>query len=87
MGMQRPPGPTFQKQKVVSRTLPIFYSLIKPLKDMMDVNGDGKIDYKDVIAAAKAFGKKAIPSKSMFDANNDGDIDHKDALLWVGNII
>jgi Dockerin type I domain len=54
---------------------------ITPSKEALDVNGDGKVDYKDAIAAAKNIGNKAIPSKSTFDANGDGVIDHKDAIV------
>jgi Dockerin type I domain len=52
-------------------------------KETLDVNGDGKVDYKDVVEAAKKIGSKAIPSKSAFDANNDGVVDYKDALVGV----
>ena len=41
-----------------------------------DVNGDGKVDYKDLIAAAT----KAL------DLNGDGEVDLKDAL-WGASIV
>lgn len=41
-----------------------------------DVNGDGKVDYKDILAAAK---------KAM-DLNGDGQVNLKDALWGVGVI-
>ncbi len=46
----------------------------------LDVNGDGKVNYKDVVSAARKVSGKLTPSKSMFDANGDGVIDHKDLL-------
>jgi hypothetical protein len=62
---------------VVKKTL----SALTPSRATLDVNGDGKVDYKDFVEAARRVGSKAIPSKSAFDANNDGVIDHKDALV------
>ena len=56
-------------------------SSITPSKDALDVNGDGTIDYKDFVDAAKKIGSKVVPPKSAFDANNDGVIDHKDAIV------
>jgi len=52
-----------------------------PSKKTFDVNGDGKVDYRDVVDAAKRLGSKAIPSKSTFDANGDGKVDYKDAVV------
>lgn len=52
-----------------------------PSKKIFDVNGDGKVDYRDVVDAAKRLGSKAIPSKSTFDANGDGKVDYKDAVV------
>lgn len=54
---------------------------LTPSKDAFDVNGDGKVDYKDFIDGARKLGSKAIPSKSTFDANGDGKIDYKDAVV------
>jgi hypothetical protein len=54
---------------------------LMPSKDAFDVNGDGKVDYKDFVDAAKKIGNSAIPSKSTFDANGDGTVDYKDALV------
>ncbi|WP_170624661.1 MULTISPECIES: dockerin type I domain-containing protein [unclassified Ruegeria] len=62
---------------VIKKTL----NALTPSKQSMDVNGDGKVDYKDFVHAAKKIGSKAIPPKSAFDANNDGVIDHRDALI------
>lgn len=47
----------------------------------LDLNGDGKVDFKDFADAAKKIGKKVIPSKTFFDANGDGKIDYKDAVV------
>lgn len=54
---------------------------LTPSRDAFDVNGDGKVDYKDFIDGARKLGSKAIPSKATFDANGDGKIDYKDAVL------
>lgn len=54
---------------------------LTPSKDAFDVNGDGKIDYRDFFDGARKLGSKAIPSKATFDANGDGKIDYKDAVV------
>ncbi|MFG6599947.1 MULTISPECIES: EF-hand domain-containing protein, partial [unclassified Sulfitobacter] len=54
---------------------------LTPSRDAFDVNGDGKVDYKDFVDGARKLGSKAIPSRATFDANGDGKIDYKDAVV------
>jgi hypothetical protein len=50
-------------------------------KGAFDLNGDGKVNYRDFIDGARMVGSKAIPSKATFDANGDGKIDYMDAVV------
>lgn len=47
---------------------------------VLDVNGDGKIDIKDIAAVAKAFGSSPGNPRwnPMVDFNQDGKIDMQD---------
>jgi parallel beta-helix repeat protein len=52
-----------------------------------DTNGDGKVDIKDILAAAKAFGE--TPDRPNWDPNmdlnNDGKVNIKDILIIAKN--
>jgi nitrous oxidase accessory protein NosD len=52
-----------------------------------DTNGDGKVDIKDILAAAKAFGE--TPDRPSWDPNmdlnNDGKVNIKDILIIAKN--
>jgi parallel beta-helix repeat protein len=52
-----------------------------------DINGDGKVDMKDVAAAGAAFGSQPGHPRwnSMADENQDGKIDLKDIALVAKN--
>jgi len=46
-----------------------------------DLNGDGKVDIKDVSAVAKAFGQTVPPISPNLDANEDWKIDIRDISI------
>lgn len=50
---------------------------------MYDLNGDGKIDIKDTVVVARAFGTSAGHPRwnAQADLNNDGVIDLKDLFI------
>jgi hypothetical protein len=53
----------------------------------MDINGDGKIDIKDLVLLIKAYG--TVPGKTRWnadaDVNKDGKVDIKDLVLLIKN--
>jgi hypothetical protein len=75
--------------KVVKKIVFVFVALaflmaIRPVfASVGDVNGDGKVDIKDVLMVSKCFG--ATPSDPRWnpacDLNGDGKIDIRDILI------
>lgn len=57
-----------------------YFGKFVPQKSWFDANGDGDVDYKDFIHAAKKALDVAIPSSEAFDINGDGRVDINDAL-------
>jgi len=57
-----------------------FFGKFVPKKSWFDANGDGDVDYKDFLDAAKKALNAATPSKNAFDINGDGKVDINDAL-------
>jgi len=53
----------------------------KSSRKTFDVNGDGKVNYSDILDLAKGIAAKMTPSRSLFDLNGDGVIDSKDAVV------
>jgi len=62
----------------------VFLATLRPVFALIgDVNGDGKVDIKDVLAVAKCFG--TTPSDPRWnpacDLNGDGKVDIKDVTI------
>jgi hypothetical protein len=51
-----------------------------PRSNPLDINNDGVVDSKDLVAGAKKVLGALTPSKNLFDINGDGRVDSKDAL-------
>jgi len=63
---------------------PISYSansLTFAVRLMGDVNGDNKVDGRDITVIAKHFGQSVQPSFVQCDLNHDGKIDGRDITL------
>jgi hypothetical protein len=56
-------------------------SLTLALRLMGDVNGDNKVDGRDITLIAKHFGQLVTPSTAYLDLNHDGKIDGRDITL------
>jgi hypothetical protein len=52
-----------------------------------DANGDGKVDYDDLVILAASYGKSAGHGgyDSRADFNNDGKTDYADLLILAAN--
>ncbi len=62
-------------------------SLLGPLKEKADVNGDGKVDAADLEALkGKIPGDQFDKLKDIADHNNDGKIDFADIQSHLGNL-
>jgi hypothetical protein len=63
------------------------YPLMSPWIPPGDINGDGKVDMKDVAVAGVAFGSYPGHPRwnSMADENEDGKIDMRDIALIAKN--
>ena len=57
-----------------------YFGKFVPKKSWFDANGDGDVDYKDFLFAAKKALDAATPSSNTFDINGDGKVDINDAL-------
>ena len=57
-----------------------YFGRFIPKKSWFDTNGDGDVDYRDFLAAAKNAIDAITPSKEIFDINGDGVVDVNDAL-------
>lgn len=57
-----------------------YFGKLIPKKIWFDVNGDGSVDYHDIISAAQKTVNAITPSKNTFDINGDGVVDINDAL-------
>lgn len=45
-----------------------------PKSNPLDINNDGVVDSKDLVAGAKKVLGALTPSKNLFDINGDGEI-------------
>ena len=52
-----------------------------------DINGDGKVDHKDLLLLASAYGSKTGDPRYIpeADINGDGKVDHRDLLILAAN--
>lgn len=57
-----------------------YFGKFVPKKSWFDTNGDGDIDYKDFLQAAKNTLDAITPSSNILDINGDGKVDINDAL-------
>jgi hypothetical protein len=79
------------KMKIIAGVLLVFFMSILTFSSVHaitgDVNGDGKVDTKDLALLVKAFG--AFPSdprwNASYDLDKNGRIDMRDLVIVVQN--
>ena len=55
----------------------------EPRPERADLNGNGRVDFRDFLAFAKAYGKTPgdVGYNPACDLNDDGDVDFDDFLV------